>query len=199
MFRKTVLQNGLRIVTETHPQARATCVGAWVLNGTRDESRDIVGMSHFVEHMVFKGTKKRNAFEIARSIEAVGGDLNAYTTREYTCFHATTLRENLSLSLDVLGDIICSARFSMRDFDREKNVILQEISMTEDNGEEFVYDEFFEYAYGDAALGWPILGTEKTITGINKSTVQSFYRARYIPENIIISAAGPLKHSEVPV
>jgi len=197
MYRKTVLDNGITIVTETHPHARATAVGAWVINGTRDESKDVMGISHFVEHMVFKGTKNRNAFEIARSIEAVGGDLNAYTTREYTCFHATTLKDHLALSVDVLGDIVCNARFSMRDFERERNVILQEIAMTEDNYEEYVYDAFFEKIYGDAALGWPILGTQDTISQMKKTTLQGFYRGRYRPENLIVSAAGPLKHSEV--
>ena len=168
MYKKTVLGSGLTVVTEEHRYQRSVCVGAFVLTGTRDEERSTMGVSHFVEHMVFKGTQKRSASEIARSIEAVGGDLNAYTTREYTCFHTLSLKDNLSLDIDVIGDLVSNARFSERDFLREKKVILQEVAMTEDTPEEYIYDLFFEKIYGKASLGWPILGTKQTLDKIKK-------------------------------
>src|SRR6266436_6354380 len=137
MYKKTVLDSGITVVTEAHRYQRSVAVGAFIQVGTRDESRKAMGISHFVEHMVFKGTKKRSASEIARSIEAVGGDLNAFTTREYTCFHAMSLKEDLELDIEVVGDLVSNAVFTQKDFDLEKKVILQEVAMTEDAPEEF--------------------------------------------------------------
>jgi predicted Zn-dependent peptidase len=197
MFKKTVLDSGITVVTEAHRFQRSVAVGAFVDTGTRDEAAKTMGISHFVEHMVFKGTKRRSASEIARAIEAVGGDLNAFTTREYTCFHATSLKEDLALDIDVLGDLVCNARFAQRDFEKEKNVILQEVAMTEDTPEEYIYDVFFEKIYGESSLGWPILGTKDTLEDMRCSHLKKYYRERYAGKNLIIAAAGALEHDEV--
>jgi predicted Zn-dependent peptidase len=197
MYKKTVLDSGVIVVTEAHRYQRSVSVGAFITIGTRDESPKNVGLSHFVEHMVFKGTKRRSASEIARSIEAVGGDLNAYTTREYTCFHTLSLKDDLALDIDVLGDLVCSARFNQRDFDVEKKVILQEVSMTEDIAEEYIFDLFFEKIYGKSPLGWPILGTKQSIEGTKRADILKFYKERYCGSNIIVSAAGAVEHDEV--
>ncbi|MCC6278562.1 MAG: insulinase family protein [Oligoflexia bacterium] len=197
MFKKSVLDSGITVVTETHRYNRSVSVGAFIKTGTRDESKRTMGVSHFLEHLVFKGTRRRSSSEISRSLEAVGGDLNAFTTREYTCFHATSLRENLKLDIDVLGDLVSQARFSPRDFERERNVILQEIAMTEDNVEEYIFDVFFEKVYNRSSLGWPILGTEESLRGMSRAEVLRYYRDHYAGKNTIVAAAGDLEHDEV--
>ncbi len=197
MFKKTLLDSGITVVTEAHRYQRSVCVGAFIEIGTRDEPAKNVGICHFVEHMVFKGTKSRSAGEIARSIEAVGGDLNAFTTREYTCFHTTSLKDDLELDIEVLGDLVGNARFSQRDFDLEKKVILQEVSMTEDTPEEYIYDMFFEKIYGKSSLGWPILGTKQSLEDLKRSELMKFYKERYCGSNIIVAAAGALDHDAV--
>ncbi len=197
MFRKTVLDSGITVVTENHEHQRAVCVGAFILTGTRDEDSKHIGITHFVEHMIFKGTKNRNASEISRSLECVGGELNAYTTREYTCIHALSLKEDLNLDIDVIGDLICNARFSPLEFEREKKVILQEVGMTEDTPEEFIFDLFFERIYGKSSLGWPILGSAKSLDQIARGDLIKYYKEGYLKGNIIVAAAGCLDHEEV--
>ncbi len=155
------------------------------------------GVTHFIEHMVFKGTKKRSAFEIAKSMEAVGGDLNAYTTRETTCFHATCLREHFPLALDVLSDLIRGARMSQRDYVRERRVILQEIDMAKDNPEEYGGDLFFEKVFGSHPLGAPIAGTSESLERLNRKDLISFFRSHYTGSKLIVSVAGAVDHDEV--
>ena len=196
-FKKTEFANGVRVVTEHHSHSQAVSVGAWIDNGTRDEPSNLVGVSHFVEHLVFKGTRKRSAFQIARALEAVGGDLNAYTTREYTCFHSISLKEHMPLSLDVLCDLVSQAQFSKEDFEKEKQVVLQELLMSSDNLEDYVYDLFFELAFGRNAIGRSILGTVKSLGSMTRGQVLDFYRSVYAGGNLIISAAGNLDHDEV--
>lgn len=196
-YEKTVLSNGLSVVTEQHPASHAVCAGIWVCTGTRDEERRLRGISHFLEHLVFKGTKKRSAYELAKSMEAVGGDLNAYTSREHTCFHATSLKENLRLNLDVLCDLVTNARFAPRDFEREKSVVIQEIAMTADNPEEYVYDAFFEQCYHDHGLGWPILGTHSSLSSMKRNDVVQYYKKHYTPKNMVVSVAGNIDHKKV--
>jgi len=197
MFKKTVLDSGITVVTEAHRYQRSVCVGAFIGIGTRDESLKNVGICHFVEHMVFKGTKNRSTNEIARAIEEVGGDLNAFTTREYTCFHTLSLKDDLELDIEVLGDLVVNARFNQRDFDLEKKVVLQEVSMTEDTPEEYIFDLFFEKIYGKASLGWPILGTKESLEALKRSDLMKFYKERYCGKNIIVAAAGALDHDTV--
>lgn len=197
MYQKTVLDNGIRVVTESHRHTNAVSVGIWLLTGTRDEKESEAGLSHFLEHMVFKGTRHRNAFKIALELEAVGGDLNAFTTQEYTCFHATTLREHLPLQLDVLCDLVTHANFNIRELEREKLVVLQEIAMTTDQPEEYVFDVFYDDVYGKDRLGRPILGNEESVKSFKKSDLINYYNRRYTPQNMVISCAGDVDHEAV--
>ncbi|MCB0341907.1 MAG: insulinase family protein [Pseudobdellovibrionaceae bacterium] len=196
-FKKTVLNNGVRIVTEHHPYSRACSAGIYVDLGSRDEPKDGFGSAHFVEHMVFKGTRQRTAMDIAKSLESVGGDLNAYTTHEFTCFHATCLREHLHYAVDVLADLVSGAVFDAADFDREREVILQEIDMSADDLEEFIFDLYFKEAYSGHALGHSILGTPESLSKISRKQLQDFYRERYHGPRMVVSVAGNVDHDDV--
>ena len=196
-FRKTVLGNGVRVVTEHHPFSRSTSAAIYVEIGTRDESIGINGAAHFVEHLVFKGTKSRSAFEIAKSLESVGGELNAYTSREVTCFHATSLREHLPLSLDVLVDLVGGAVFDSKEFVKEKDVILQEIDMSAEVIEDYIFDLYFEKVFSGHALGMPILGTPKSLNRISRKDLFDFYHHRYGGRNLVVSVAGDVDHDRV--
>lgn len=197
VFKKSVLSNGVRIVTEHHPHSKSVSIGVWVLTGTRDEKPEEVGISHFVEHLVFKGTKTRNAYQIAKSLESLGGELNAYTTREYTNYHCTVLKEDWRIGLEVLADLVCNMKISQKDFDLEKKVILQEIAMCDDLPEELIYDYFYEGVYKNHPLSRQILGQAETITKMTQKKIFEFYRHFYQGKNLIISAAGPLEHDQL--
>lgn len=196
-FHRTTLENGVRVLTEHHPSSRSVCAGIFVDMGTRDEPENMVGAAHFVEHMVFKGTETRDAYEIARSLEAVGGDLNAYTSREQTCFHATSLKEHLPLSLDVLSDLMSNAQFENNDFKKEREVIIQEINMSMDQHDDYIYDVAFSLAYRGHELSRSILGTAKTLQGITKAKLMDFYHRRYHGQNMIVCVAGHVTHDDV--
>jgi predicted Zn-dependent peptidase len=193
-YKKSVLSNGVRVVTEHHPHSKSVSIGVWVLTGTRDESPDEVGLSHFVEHLVFKGTKKRNTYQIAKSLESLGGELNAYTTREYTNYYALVLKEDWKNGLDVLADLVSNMKISQKDFELEKKVILQEIAMSDDTPEDIIYDYLFEGSYKNHPLGRQILGKSQTIQKMTQKKVFEFYKHFYQGENLIISAAGPIEH-----
>lgn len=195
-FKKSVLPNGVRVVTEQHAYSRSASIGVWVLTGTRDEAEQDIGLSHFVEHLVFKGTKKRNAYQIAKSLESLGGDLNAYTTREYTNYHCLVLKEDWKAGLEVLSDLVCNMQISKKDFELEKKVILQEIAMSDDTPEEIIYDYLFEGVYKNHPLGRQILGKSETIEKMTQKRVFEFYRRFYQGKNLIISAAGPIDHDQ---
>lgn len=197
MFQKTILDNGIRVVTEAHRFANAVSTGIFVETGTRDELDREAGLTHFLEHMVFKGTKNRSAYGIARELEAVGGDLNAYTTQEYTCFHATTLSEHFDLQLDVLCDLVLNATFQPKELEREKQVVLQEIAMTGDQPDEHVFDIFYDELFGTHRLGRPILGTESSVAGFSRQDVKKYYETRYTNKNIVVSCAGNVDHEQV--
>jgi predicted Zn-dependent peptidase len=197
VFNRTTLTNGVRVVTEHHPFTRSVAAGIYVNLGTRDEPDILNGAAHFIEHLVFKGTRKRSAFEIAKSLEEVGGDLNAYTSREYTCFHATSLREHLPLAMDVLVDLISRAQFSVSDFDTERDVVQHEIDMSADDLEEYIFDLYFENAYEGHQLGRPILGTPASLRSMDRRQVHDYYRSRYRGSNLIVSVAGNVDHEEV--
>jgi predicted Zn-dependent peptidase len=196
-FKKTTLSNGIRVVTEKHPYTEAISAGIWICAGSRDEKKEFMGMSHLLEHLVFKGTKKRSAFQLAQVMEARGGDLNAFTTRESICFYATTLKKDLKLNLDVLMDLVCKATFPVKEFDREKDVIQQEISMSFDNLEEYVFDLFNEQVYRGHPMGWPILGTTESVGEISRKNVIEFYKKMFRGENIIVSVVGAVEHEDV--
>lgn len=196
IFKKSVLANGVRVVTEQHPYSKSVSIGIWVLTGTRDEKADEVGLSHFVEHLVFKGTKNRNAYQIAKSLESLGGDLNAYTTREYTNYHCLVLKEDWKIGLEVLADLVCNMKISKKDFELEKKVILQEIAMSDDTPEDLIYDYFFAGVYKNHPLERQILGLSATIEKMTQKNVFQFYKHFYQGNNLIISAAGPIDHDQ---
>lgn len=195
-FKKSELSNGIRVVSEHHPGSRAVSVGLWVLTGTRDENPEVAGISHFLEHLVFKGTKSRNAYQIAKSLECLGGELNAYTTREYTCYHALVLKDHWKTALDVLSDLISNMNLVQKEFDLEKGVVLQEIAMSEDSHEDIIYDIFFETAYGKHPLGRSILGTPASIASMKRSQIADYYKRYYTGKNIIVSVSGNIEHDE---
>lgn len=193
-FKKSKLSNGIRVVTEHHPFVQSVSIGVWVLTGTRDEPESQIGVSHFLEHLVFKGTKKRSAYQIARSLEEVGGELNAFTTREYTCYHAMVLKRDWKLALDVLSDLTNNMKITMKDFDRERSVVLEEILMSEDDPEDLAYDLFLQKSMPGQPLGRVILGTEKTLNSLTLKKVIDYYKERYAGKQLIISAAGFIDH-----
>ncbi|UXR63889.1 insulinase family protein [Bdellovibrio bacteriovorus] len=184
-------------MSELHPGSRAVSMGIWVLTGTRDETPEVAGISHLLEHLVFKGTKTRSAYQIAKSLEALGGELNAYTTREYTCYHALVLKDHWEKALDVLADLVSNMKLVQKEFDLEKGVILQEIAMSEDSHEDMIYDVFYEQVYGKHPLGRPILGTPVSVARMKQTQVMDYYRRNYTGKNIIISASGCIDHEDL--
>ncbi|MGZ3721288.1 MAG: M16 family metallopeptidase [Bdellovibrionales bacterium] len=184
-------------MTESHPFTRAVASGVFVEIGTRDENPKKAGLTHFLEHLVFKGTRKRSAYELAKALEAVGGDLNAYTSREYTCFHATSLKEHMSLGLDVVMDLVTSANLGLDDFKTEREVIIQEIHMSKDSLEEYILDEYLEKVFAGHDLATPILGTEDTLKGLKRADVYKHYEANFRGPRMIVSVSGPVEHDQV--
>jgi len=195
--RRTVLDGGLRIVTEEVPAARSACVGVYADIGSRDESPELAGASHFLEHLLFKGTKRRSAWQISAEIEAVGGDSNAYTTKEHTCFHTQVLDRDLPLAVDVLCDMITSSVIDERELDVERGVIIEEIAMREDEPSDLAAELFDLAALGEHQLARPILGTVESVTAITREQVYQFYREYYQPSRLVVAAAGSLKHDEL--
>jgi predicted Zn-dependent peptidase len=196
-FRKTVLENGIRIVSEYQTHTRAVSIGVWVTVGTRNEPMKLAGMSHLLEHLVFKGTKKRTSFQIVKALEEVGGELNAYTTREYTCYHALMLKDHWQRGLEVLADLVCHMNIKVDHFKLEKSVVIQEINACEENHEDLIYDEFLARCYKNNPLGKPILGNRHSIESIRLREVVDFYENQYTGSNLIISCAGPLEHEKL--
>ena len=193
-IRKTVLPNGLLVLTESMPQVRSVSMGAWIGSGSRDETAEINGVSHFVEHMVFKGTTSRSAKQIAREVDTIGGNLDAFTSKETVCFNIKVLDENLAPALDVLADLVLHPTFTPEELTREQGVILEEIKMDEDNPDYLVNEVFTQNFWKGDALGRPILGTKKTVSSFNQQIVFDFYASQFTPRNIVFSAAGNLKH-----
>jgi predicted Zn-dependent peptidase len=194
---RTVLSSGLRIVTEEERSVRSAAFGIWVNVGSRDETVSTAGASHFLEHLLFKGTKKRSSLEISSAIEAVGGETNAFTSKEYTCFYARVIDKDLPLAIDVISDLITSSVVKAADVDAERKVVLEEIAMRDDDPSDLIHDLFLEKYYGDTSLGRPILGTVKSIKGMSRNTVFNYYRNRYKPEDLVVSVAGNVKHKNV--
>lgn len=192
---RSVFSNGLTLVTEQTTSYQSLAVGFWVRIGTRHERPREAGMSHLLEHMLFKGTERRTALDIAREVDRVGGDFNAFTTREYTCFHITLLAKDADLAFDILGDIILHSDIDAEELERERKVILQEISMVADSPEELAHDLLFERLYGRTGLGRPILGTENSIRKMRRSDILKFFRGFYRPDQLVISVSGNLTHA----
>jgi predicted Zn-dependent peptidase len=194
---RTVLPGGLRVITETLPTVRSAAIGIWVGVGSRDEDPAHAGATHYLEHLLFKGTPRRTALEISAAIDAVGGELNAFTAKEYTCYYARVLDADLPLAIDVLSDMVTSSLIEPRDVDAERGVILEEIAMNEDDPADLVHEAFAAQVFGDTPLGRPILGTVDSINGISRDKIAEHYRARYTPDSLVIAAAGSLEHETV--
>jgi predicted Zn-dependent peptidase len=190
MHRKFTLKNGVRVVCERIPHVRSVSAGIWVKTGSRNENAKNNGISHFVEHMLFKGTETRSAAQIAECIDNIGGQLNAFTGKECTCFYAKTLDEHIGIALDVLSDMFFNSVFDKRDIALEKQVILEEISMYEDSPEELVHDLLSETVWGGSSVGYPILGTKSSLKNINRRMILEYMDERYVQPNTVISVAG---------
>ncbi|HWF41601.1 MAG TPA: pitrilysin family protein, partial [Acidothermaceae bacterium] len=197
VVRRTVLPGGLRVITEAMPTVRSVSFGVWVGVGSRDETPALAGSSHYLEHVLFKGTKRRDALQISAALDAVGGEMNAFTSKEYTCFYARVLDNDLPLAVDVISDMMTSSVVRSSDVDSERGVILEEIAMHEDDPGDVVHDAFAEALLGDTPLGRPILGTVESINALQRSAIHGYYRRRYRPENMVIAAAGNLDHAKV--
>jgi len=193
-IQRTSLPNGLTIVTERMDHLRSVCVGIWVRTGSRDEAPEINGISHFLEHMVFKGTKTRSAEDIARQVDSIGGNLDAFTAKECVCFNIKVLDEHLATAMDVLSDLVLAPTFAEEDITKEKGVIIEEIKMDEDSPDYLVHEIFTQNFWKDHPLGKPILGTKETVRKFDRTLLQESYARRFTPGNLIVSAAGNLDH-----
>ena len=194
MYKKTDLDNGLRIVTERIPHFKSASVGIWVNVGSRDEEESEGGISHLVEHMIFKGTSRRSALQIAKEVDQVGGMSNAFTSKEFTCFHAKVISDHLPLVTDLLTDIFLNSLFDPEDLERERQVILQEIRMVEDTPDELVHVLFCQNLWPGAPLGRPIMGTAQTVSSIGRKEIKRYIERTYLPPKIVIAAAGEVEH-----
>lgn len=194
MVRKTTLDNGLIVVTERISEFRSCSLGIWVKTGSRFENPEQAGLSHFAEHMLFKGTAKRNATKIAQEMDAVGGQLNAFTEKEHTCFHARVVDKHLPIALDVLGDMFINSLFEPQELEREKGVVLEEIKMSEDIPEEVVFDMFLDSIWPEHPLGKPILGKTEIIASLTRDKLVDYINSYYVPERSMVVAAGSIDH-----
>jgi len=189
-FQRFVLPNGLVVVCETIPYVRSVTVGIWVKTGSKYESAGEYGLTHFLEHLLFKGTQNRSAREIAEQMDAVGGQLNAFTSKEYTCFYARVLSDHFTFAMELLSDMLLNSAFAAEDFDREKQVVLEEIKLYEDTPDELIHDLCAKSVLGDHPLGRPVLGSFDSISAITREQTLAFWREHYTPDNLIISVAG---------
>jgi predicted Zn-dependent peptidase len=196
-IRRTVLPGGLRVITEQVPGARSAAVGVWVGVGSRDETPALSGASHFLEHLLFKGTASRSALDIAVAVDAVGGDLNAFTAKEHTCYYAHVLDTDLPMAVDLVCDVVTAATIAPPDVEAERGVILEEIAMRDDDPGDLVHDLFGEALFGDTPLGRPVIGAVETIETLTRDRIAGYYRRRYRPETMVVAAAGRLQHGEV--
>ncbi len=192
--RRTVLDGGLRVVTEFLPAVRSVAIGIWVGVGSRDEDLPHAGATHYLEHLLFKGTSKRTALDISSEMDAVGGEMNAFTAKEYTCYYARVLDDDLPLAVDVLADMVANSLIAPKDVDAERNVVLEEIAMNEDDPADTVHEAFSAKLFGDTPLGRPILGTVDSINAITREQIYEHYQAKYTPEHLVVAAAGNVDH-----
>jgi predicted Zn-dependent peptidase len=195
--RRTVLPSGLTIITEAVPHLRSAAFGVYVAIGSRDESPELAGAAHFLEHLLFKGTERRSSWELASVIEEVGGDTNAYTGKEFTCYYGRVLDRDLPLLIDVMGDMVTSSTLDSGEMDIERGVVLEEISMRADEPDDVVYELFDRHLWGSQALALPVLGTTDSIAAMSRDGLYEFYRRHYVPSQIVVSVAGNLDHDLV--
>src|SRR6266853_5259461 len=194
---RQVLPNGIRVITERMPHVRSVSVGVWIGTGSREETPDQTGISHFIEHMVFKGTKNRTAEQIARSADSIGGGLDAFTSKEVVSYNIKVLDEHLPQAFDVVADLVRNPLFDQKDIEKEKGVILEELKMEVDNPEYLIHEIFSSNFWKGHALGRPILGTRQTIRGFDQDKVERYYQRFYTPKNILVTAAGHLTHKRM--
>lgn len=187
---KFTLNNGLRVVVEKIPTGRSVAFGIWVKTGSRDESETNNGISHFIEHMLFKGTDKYSAKDIAEIFDGIGGNVNAFTSKEYTCYYCKVLDEHLPMAVEVLADMFFRSTFDPAELEKEKNVIYEEISMYEDTPDDMVHDLIAKAAFGNHSLGYTIIGTQDNLAAMNSDTLKDYMKAHYTAENTVISIAG---------
>src|SRR6476659_57977 len=192
---RTTLPSGLRIVSEAMPTVRSASSGFWVPIGSRHESPAVAGASHFLEHLLFKGTTSRTALEIATAMDAVGGELNAFTEKEHTCYYATVLDRDLPLAVDIVVDVVLNATVTAHDVDVERSVVLEEIAMRDDDPADLVHDVFASTLFGDTPLGRPILGSVTSITALRRAQIAGYYRRRYRPRDMVVAVAGNVDHA----
>jgi predicted Zn-dependent peptidase len=195
VVRRTVLPGGLRVISEAVPGVRSVAFGVWVGVGSRDETASLAGASHYLEHLLFKGTRRRDALAIAAELEAVGGELNAFTAKEYTCYYARVLDDDLPLAVDVICDMVTSSLVTTHDVDGERGVILEEIAMHDDDPSDAVHDIFAAAVWPGAPLGRPVLGTVDSISAMTRPAIAGYYRRRYRPGNLVVAAAGNVDHA----
>jgi predicted Zn-dependent peptidase len=196
-IRRAVLANGVRLATERMPHVRSVAVGIWLTRGSRHESAATPGIAHFVEHMLFKGTPTRSAEEIAQQVDSIGGQIDAFTSKEYAGYYLKVLDEHLPLAVDILSDLICNPLFAEDDIEREKKVILEEIKMVEDTPDDLVHELFAEGFWNNHPLGRPILGTPASVSGLDRTTLKQYFSETYVAENFVVVAVGNLDHDRV--
>jgi predicted Zn-dependent peptidase len=194
---REVLDGGVRLITETMPHVRSVSIGVWLARGSRHESDERSGIAHFVEHMLFKGTATRTAEDIAQAIDSIGGQLDAFTAKEYASYYIKVLDEHLPMAVDLLSDIVLRPAFAAEEIEREKKVILEEIKMVEDTPDDLVHEIFTQHFWEGHPLGRPILGSPETVEGLTRASLDRFFRGAYVAPNIVISAAGNLEHAAV--
>lgn len=196
-MRRTTLPGGLRVVTEYLPAVRSASVGLWIGVGSRDEGTTVAGAAHFLEHLLFKSTPTRTAVDIAQAMDAVGGELNAFTAKEHTCYYAHVLDSDLSLAMDLVSDVVLNGRCAADDVELERDVVLEEIAMRDDDPEDALADLFLSALFGDHPVGRPVIGTAQSVSAMTRAQLQSFHVRRYTPERMVLAAAGNVDHDEV--
>jgi predicted Zn-dependent peptidase len=196
-YQKTQLANGIRVLTEAISTLDSTALGIWIQTGSRDEEVTECGLSHFIEHLLFKGTERRSAFDISREIESVGGAINAFTGKEYTCFHAKVLKRDTALAVDILADMVAHSVFDPQEIERERMVVVQEIKMVEDTPDDYIHDLFHRSFWGDHPLGCPITGRKELVLSYRRAEIVAFLQRQYTPERMIVAAAGGVDHQEL--
>ncbi|HLA64351.1 MAG TPA: pitrilysin family protein, partial [Rhodothermales bacterium] len=196
-FERTTLANGVRVLTETIPSVRSISVGIWVNAGSRDETVDEGGLSHFLEHLVFKGTARRRGYQINQRMEAVGGYLNAFTTKEQTCYYARGLDEHLGRALDTILDLVTAPTLPPKEVGKEKDVVIEEIKMYEDNPEDHIFDHYEAAVYPGHALGRPVIGTPESVRGFTPESVRGYLETHYAPNQLVVAVAGNVHATDV--
>jgi predicted Zn-dependent peptidase len=189
--------NGVNCITEEMPDVESSSIGIWITTGSRHEAGRVSGISHFIEHLLFKGTSRRTSLQISREIESVGGVLNAFTSREYTCLYAKVLNKDIEIAVDLLSDIFMNSRFDPSEIEKERLVVLQEIKMVEDTPDDLIHDMFAEGFWKGSALGRPTLGTARSVQAIDRAVIMDYFKGNYCSNRVFITAAGGLRHNTV--